>query len=146
MSGAEHGTASGGRDLSAVARYQKFVIGVIALYLVMIALSCVVSFALTGGGGAGGGGAGGPGGGGGGAIVAGLPVVLGTLLVVAQIVSVLLLMGALGIGVVWRVLAAIAMFFPLIGLIVLLVVNGRATQALRDGGHSVGLFGAKGYP
>ena len=41
------------------------------------------------------------------------------------------------IGVV--VLSAI----PLIGLVTLLIVNGRATKALRAAGYKVGLFGAR---
>jgi hypothetical protein len=36
----------------------------------------------------------------------------------------------------------VLMFVPLINLLTLLVVNGRATRVLRDAGYRVGLLGA----
>jgi hypothetical protein len=36
----------------------------------------------------------------------------------------------------------VLMFVPLVNLIVLLVVSGRATRALRGAGYRVGLLGA----
>ncbi|HEX7813612.1 hypothetical protein [Dyella sp.] len=49
----------------------------------------------------------------------------------------------LGHGVVLRVLWMILLFLPLIGLLLLLILNGRATRYLRDAGYSVGLMGAR---
>jgi hypothetical protein len=44
---------------------------------------------------------------------------------------------------IWkRVLLFISMLLPLINLIVLLVLNGRATRELRAAGYHVGLMGA----
>jgi hypothetical protein len=40
------------------------------------------------------------------------------------------------------VLLGILTLIPLIGLIVLLVINGKATKVLRANGHRVGLLGA----
>ncbi|BCM92087.1 hypothetical protein IAD21_03966 [Abditibacteriota bacterium] len=40
-------------------------------------------------------------------------------------------------------LPAILSFFPLVGLVVLLVLNSRATTKLKEGGYQVGLLGAK---
>ncbi len=47
-------------------------------------------------------------------------------------------------GVVAGILLGILTLIPLIGLLVLLIVNGKATQTLKDNGISVGLLGAKG--
>ncbi|MGE5823767.1 MAG: hypothetical protein ACM36A_04160 [Bacteroidota bacterium] len=51
-----------------------------------------------------------------------------------------------GAGLGWhvavRILLLVLMFVPLVNLIVLLVVSGRATRALRDAGYRVGLLGA----
>lgn len=43
----------------------------------------------------------------------------------------------------WAWLAAILAFLPLIGLVVLLSFNGKATTKLREAGYAVGLMGAK---
>ena len=45
-----------------------------------------------------------------------------------------------GVGVLLGILTLI----PLIGLVVLLVVNGKATSTLKEHGVAVGLLGAKG--
>lgn len=47
-------------------------------------------------------------------------------------------------GAVVGILLGILTLIPLIGLLVLLSVNGKATQTLKDNGISVGLLGAKG--
>lgn len=47
-------------------------------------------------------------------------------------------------GAVAGILLGILTLIPLIGLLVLLIVNGKATQTLKDNGISVGLLGAKG--
>ena len=44
-----------------------------------------------------------------------------------------------GVGVLWGILSLI----PCVGLLVLLVVNGKATGVLKENGISVGLLGAK---
>ncbi|MFU8830158.1 MAG: hypothetical protein ACNA8P_12095 [Phycisphaerales bacterium] len=64
-------------------------------------------------------------------------------LAVFTIVAVIMLMASLRRPVVSMVLAAIAMFIPLVSLIVLLCVNARATRVLRESGHRVGLMGAQ---
>lgn len=46
---------------------------------------------------------------------------------------------SVGIGVLLGVLT----FIPCVGMIVLLVINGKATSILRQNGVQVGLFGAK---
>jgi hypothetical protein len=65
-------------------------------------------------------------------------------LVVAALVTLGLLMSAMRRPVVSIVLACIAQVIPLVGLIVLLVVNQRATKLLQSAGYTVGLMGAKG--
>ncbi len=47
-------------------------------------------------------------------------------------------------GVATGILATLLTLIPLIGLIVLLIVNGKATSILRENGIEVGLLGAKG--
>ena len=64
--------------------------------------------------------------------------------VVGAVFVFLLATGVFGtaIGILLGLLALI----PLVGLLVLLLVNGRATRMLRDNGISVGLLGAKHIP
>ncbi|OAB62791.1 hypothetical protein AY599_06375 [Leptolyngbya valderiana BDU 20041] len=69
---------------------------------------------------------------------------VGLALVVGAIVAMILIGGALGWGILPRVLCALLMFCPLINLITLLVVNAKATAALRAGGYKVGFMGAQG--
>jgi len=77
------------------------------------------------------------------------PVLFVPLFVVAlailafMIVSVVRLAAAMGTGTATRVLLALAMFIPLVNLLVLLVLNGRATRRLEAAGLKVGLMGAK---
>jgi hypothetical protein len=65
-----------------------------------------------------------------------LPALVMALVGVVQVMS----------GLAWSLFARIAvlvlMFVPLINLITLLVVNSRATAALRNAGYRVGFFGA----
>ncbi|MCL4740861.1 MAG: hypothetical protein KJZ54_01520 [Phycisphaerales bacterium] len=58
------------------------------------------------------------------------------------LVMLILLMSALDRPIVSRVLAGISQFIPLVGLIVLLFVNQRATRVLRENGYHVGFLGA----
>lgn len=49
----------------------------------------------------------------------------------------------LGLHIVVRVLCVVLMFIPLVGLIMLLVLNGMATRRLKAAGYKVGLGGAR---
>lgn len=79
----------------------------------------------------------------------GLQFVIGAIAGVFALVT--LILGIIGIfrigvglnyGTVKKILLIISMFIPLIGLLVLLSVNSRATTALRAAGYKVGLLGA----
>lgn len=49
-----------------------------------------------------------------------------------------------GLGVLLGILLfGVSAFVPLIGLIILLVINGKATKVLQQNGYKVGLLGAK---
>jgi len=61
---------------------------------------------------------------------------------VVALVGLFRLASGMGYAVGWRVLLAVLMVIPLIGLITLVVLNSRATKALRAGGYRVGLLGA----
>ncbi len=52
----------------------------------------------------------------------------------------------LDIHVIIRVLLVFLMIVPLLGLIILLVMNSMATRQLREAGYHVGLMGAKKMP
>ena len=65
------------------------------------------------------------------------------LLSIYAIVCVLRLQGALCTHVVWRVVTAILIFAPCIGLLILLGVNGRATTALQRAGLKVRFMGVR---
>ena len=49
----------------------------------------------------------------------------------------------LNISLVLIVLMAMGMVIPFLNLVILLVINARATRYLRDHGYTVGMFGAK---
>ena len=42
-----------------------------------------------------------------------------------------------------KILYAVAMFIPLINLIVILILNRKVTATLQAAGHKVGIFGVK---
>jgi hypothetical protein len=113
------GVRSGKReDLKAIATYQKGIMVCILMYL----LAVIGQFALP---------------------PELRPLVgLGVLLVgVGGFICVLLLamkVYSTGTGI----LLAILTFIPVVGLIVLLSVNGKATSILKANGHAVGLLGA----
>lgn len=65
------------------------------------------------------------------------------VIAVAAIVVVVLLAASLRWSIVAIVFTAILVLIPLIGLLVLLRVNGAATKVLRAGGYRVGLMGAR---
>jgi hypothetical protein len=50
----------------------------------------------------------------------------------------------LGFSTPRKVLYVIGLFIPLVAIIVLALVSGEATKALRANGYKVGFFGAKG--
>ena len=50
----------------------------------------------------------------------------------------------LGIGAILRVVMLISMIVPLINILLLLVVNARATRKLRQAGYKVGFLGVSG--
>jgi hypothetical protein len=48
----------------------------------------------------------------------------------------------MGMSLTRKILLVLLMFVPLVSLIVLLILNSRATSALRAAGYRVGFFGA----
>jgi hypothetical protein len=61
-------------------------------------------------------------------------------------IAAMLLMLSLRLPVVWMVLALVGLLVPVVNLIVLLVLNARASRMLRDEGYSVGWLGARRVP
>jgi hypothetical protein len=116
------------RDVRAVAVYQKGILVCILVYLLTILVQLVaisaapspVSARLI-------------------ALVAGL-VSLGAGL--AGMVFVFLLSTKV-FGIVLGILLGILTVVPCLGLLVLLIINGKATSVLRQNGHRVGLLGAR---
>lgn len=69
--------------------------------------------------------------------------VISLVATVVAIVAAARLSAALGSGIAMRVFYSLAMIIPVVNLIVMLLLSGRATKALRAGGYEVGLLGAK---
>ncbi|MBI4568488.1 MAG: hypothetical protein HY719_08820 [Planctomycetes bacterium] len=67
---------------------------------------------------------------------------LGIVAVVLAIVGLHRLSDGLGYSASKKVLIIVLACVPLVNLIVLVLVNSRATQALKASGYKVGLFGA----
>lgn len=63
--------------------------------------------------------------------------------IVMSLVGVFRLASGLGYSTGAKVVLVILLVVPLVGLIVLLVLNSRATKALRGEGYKVGLLGAR---
>ena len=63
--------------------------------------------------------------------------------IVAAIVGLLKISSGLEFSYGARFFILLAMLFPLINLITLLVINGKATEFLKNAGYKVGLLGAK---
>lgn len=61
---------------------------------------------------------------------------------VAAIIGLLRLTSGLGYSTGHQILLFLLVFVPLASLIMLVIVNARATKALRAGGYHVGLLGA----
>ena len=70
----------------------------------------------------------------------GVLVVLGAVL--AGLVGTFRLCSGLGYSMPVRVILIVLMFVPLVSLVVLLVLNAKATARLRAAGYHVGLLGA----
>ena len=64
------------------------------------------------------------------------------IVIIASICFIAKLTSALKYNVGVTVISCIAMFVPLLSLIVLLVLNSKATAILKEHGVKVGLFGA----
>ena len=58
------------------------------------------------------------------------------------IIGIIKLSNGFGYGVLSTVLVLIIMIIPVVGLIVLLIINSRATKYLTKNGYKVGLLGA----
>jgi len=108
-------TGGSGPELERVATGQKLVVYAFLVYIAAGALRALVSPLLV-------------------------------LLAIPALVMALIGVWRTGAGLGWhvavRILLLVLMFVPLVNLIVLLVVSGRATRALRDAGYRVGLLGA----
>jgi hypothetical protein len=78
------------------------------------------------------------------------PVVLGfgvlagvAAILVLSLVGVLRLSSGLGVRMPFRILIGVFIFVPILNLLVLGVLSGKATRVLRKAGYSVGLLGAR---
>jgi hypothetical protein len=119
------GVRSGRReDLRSIAVYQKGVLTCLLLSIVLVMAAQQVSAQKTASPGVG---------------LALLGLVVANSLA-ATVFAVLLAIKVydLGVGLLLGVLSLV----PCAGLVVLLIINGRATKTLRANGHRVGLFGA----
>jgi FtsH-binding integral membrane protein len=65
------------------------------------------------------------------------------LVVCAALVGTFKLCTGMGFSMASRVILLVLMFVPLVSLIVLLVLNAKATARLRAAGYHVGLLGAR---
>lgn len=113
------GVLSGAReDLRAVAKYQKGIVVCILIYLVAVFSQLVVPQGVR-------------------------PFIAGGVLLVGLAGTIFVFLLAMkvystGLGILFGILTLV----PCIGLIVLLVVNGKATSILKQNGLKVGLLGA----
>jgi hypothetical protein len=73
-----------------------------------------------------------------------LAIVVNLVALVISIWGLIRLCSGLGFSVLSIILLVILMIVPLVNLITLLILNSKATNALRAAGYSVGLMGAKG--
>jgi uncharacterized membrane protein YhhN len=69
---------------------------------------------------------------------------VGLLSAVLATVGLVRLGRGLGYSIPRRIVLIVLASIPLVGLITLLILNAKATKALRGSGISVGLFGARG--
>jgi len=63
-----------------------------------------------------------------------------------SLTGIIKLASGLEYSTVATVLLALGSFIPLVGLLILLMLNGKATAALKAAGYKVGLLGASGIP
>jgi hypothetical protein len=68
---------------------------------------------------------------------------VGIVAIVMSFVGMFRLAGGLGYSTAAKVLLVVLLIVPLVGLITLLILNSRATKALREAGYTVGLLGAR---
>lgn len=80
------------------------------------------------------------------ALVSPVAILLAIPALIMALIGVWRTASGLGWHVAVRILLLLLMFVPLVNLIVLLVVSGRATRALRAAGYRVGLLGASKNP
>jgi len=76
------------------------------------------------------------------AIVGDIGSLLAIAAIIVGIIGLLRLGTGLGYSMLTKVVLCILLFVPLIGLIMLLIVNTSATKQLREAGYKVGLLGA----
>lgn len=107
--------AADGKNIEQIASGQKMIIFGILCYFAAIALQFVV----------------GP--------IAGL---LGLATLILGIIGIVRMGAGFGYSTLSKILLGVSMIIPLVGLIVLLVLNSKATAALRQAGYKVGLLGA----
>lgn len=113
------GVRSGSReDVRAVALYQKGIVVCILAYLVCLGLA-LAGFAI---------------------LQNVVPWVALVAVLVGAVLVVLLAIRVYGVGL--GIVLGLLTLVPLLGLLILLMVNGKATRVLRDNGARVGLFGA----
>lgn len=62
---------------------------------------------------------------------------------IAVVVTVVSLLAALRVHIVWRIVYILLLFAPCISLLMLLSANARATRALKNAGLKVGLMGVR---
>ncbi|MFN0164040.1 MAG: hypothetical protein ACKVQQ_22630 [Burkholderiales bacterium] len=68
--------------------------------------------------------------------------VLGIVSFIMSVIGVLRLANGFGYGTGRKIVYIIGLFIPLLSLVMLIVLSVRATRHLREGGYTVGLFGA----
>lgn len=68
---------------------------------------------------------------------------VGIIAIVMSLLGMFRLASGLGYSIGVKIVVVILLLVPLVGLITLLVLNSRATKALRGAGYKVGLLGAR---
>jgi len=76
------------------------------------------------------------------AVIGEIAVVFSLAASIVAIIGIVRLAGGLGSSGLARFFYAVVMLVPLVNLIVMLILNSRATRALRAGGYRVGFLGA----
>ncbi len=68
---------------------------------------------------------------------------VGIVAIVMSFIGMFRLASGLGYSTATKIFLLVLLVVPLVGLITLLVLNSRATKALREAGYKVGLLGAR---